>query len=59
MLGVVNRNPERSESLEFALRKFKRKVDQSGLMREVQLRSEFEKPSDKKRRKRAEARSRK
>lgn len=59
MIGIVNRNPEREDSLEYALRKFKRKVDQSGIMREYQLRTEYEKPSEKKRRKSAEARARK
>jgi len=42
---------KRNESIERALRRFKKKLDQEGLMQEVRDRRYFEKPGDKRRRK--------
>ena len=42
---------KRNESIERALRRFKKKLDQEGLMQEVRERRYFEKPGDKRRRK--------
>ncbi len=46
------------ESLEKALRRFKRKCERSGVLREVRDRRHYEKPSVKKKRKAAAARKR-
>jgi small subunit ribosomal protein S21 len=48
----------KGETVEKALRRLKKKLDREGLMREVRSRRHFEKPSEKKRRKSARARSR-
>ena len=42
---------KKGESFEVALRRFKRKIDQEGILREVRDRSYYEKPSSKRRRK--------
>lgn len=44
--------------MEKALRRLKKKLDREGIMREIRARRHFEKPSIKKRRKSARARSR-
>ncbi len=46
------------ESLEKAIRRFKRKCERSGVLREVRMRRHYEKPSVKKKRKAAAARKR-
>ena len=48
----------RGEPLEKALRRLKKKLDKEGTMREIRSHRYFEKPSEKKRRKSARARSR-
>lgn len=49
---VVKRERESDEDL---LRRFRKKFSKSGLMKEIKEKMYFEKPSDKKRRKRAQA----
>ena len=44
------------ESFENALRRFKRKVEKSGILTELRKRQHFEKPSVKRKRKQAQAR---
>jgi small subunit ribosomal protein S21 len=44
---------KKGESFESALRRFKRKIEQEGILREVRDRSYYEKPSKKRRRKRS------
>ena len=46
------------ESLEKAIRRFKRECERSGVLREVRMRRHYEKPSVKKKRKAAAARKR-
>ena len=46
----------KDESFESAMRRFKRKIEQEGILREVRDRKHYEKPSERKRKK---ARSRK
>lgn len=41
----------KDEPFESALRRFKRKIDQEGILREVRDRKHYEKPSDRKRKK--------
>jgi small subunit ribosomal protein S21 len=41
----------KDESFESALRRFKRKIEQDGILREVRDRKHYEKPSEKKRKK--------
>ncbi len=41
----------KDESFESALRRFKRKIEQEGILREVRDRKHYEKPSERKRRK--------
>jgi len=48
----------KGEPVEKALRRLKKKLDREGVMREVRARRHFEKPSIKKRRKSARARTR-
>ena len=45
----------RDNNLEKALRIFKRKVQKSGLLKEIKMRSFYEKPAEKKQRKKKEA----
>ena len=40
---------KKDESFESALRRFKKKIEQEGILREVRDRKHYEKPSDKKR----------
>jgi len=40
----------KDESFESALRRFKRKIEREGILREVKERKHYEKPSEKKRR---------
>ena len=42
----------KGESFESALRRFKRKIERDGILREIRNRKHYEKPSDKKRKKR-------
>lgn len=42
---------KKDESFEAALRRFKRKVEQEGILREVRDRKHYEKPSERKRKK--------
>lgn len=46
---------EKNEGIESLIRRFKKKVGKSGILQELKGRSFFEKPSDKKRRKRRES----
>lgn len=50
---------EDGESLESALKRFKKKVQKAGILTEIRRREHYEKPSVKKKRKRAQARRRK
>ncbi len=45
----------KGESFESALRRFKRKIEQEGILREIRRRERYEKPSERKR-KRGKAR---
>lgn len=49
---------KKGESVDRALRRLKKKLDKEGTMREVRAHRHYEKPSEKKRRKSARARSR-
>lgn len=49
---------EEGESLESALKRFKKKVQRAGILTELRRREHYEKPSVKKKRKRAQARKR-
>ncbi len=46
---------KKGESFESALRRFKRKIEQEGILREVRNRAYYEKPSVKRRRKKSRA----
>ena len=41
----------KDESFESALRRFKRKIEQEGILREIRNRKHYEKPSERKRKK--------
>ena len=41
----------RDESFESAIRRFKKKIEREGLLREIKERKHYEKPSEKKRKK--------
>jgi len=56
MTEVVRRE---NESLEDALRRFKREVSKGGVLREARRRQHYEKPSEEKKRKREAARRKK
>ena len=43
----------KDESFESALRRFKRKIEQEGILREVRDRKHYEKPSERKRKKKS------
>lgn len=47
---------KQNESLEKALRRFKKKIEKEGILRQIKARKHYEKPSVKKRRKMREAR---
>ncbi len=42
---------KKDESFESALRRFKRKIEQEGILRELRDRNHYEKPSERKRKK--------
>jgi small subunit ribosomal protein S21 len=42
---------KKDESFEAALRRFKRKIEQEGILREIRDRKHYEKPSERKRKK--------
>ncbi len=46
-----------NEPLERALRRFKKKIEREGILKQVKARKHYEKPSEAKRRKQREARS--
>ena len=48
-----------NEPLEKALRRFKRKIEREGILRQLKERKHYEKPSVRKKRKRMEARRKK
>lgn len=45
------------ESLERALRRFKKKIEREGVLKQLKARKHYEKPSERKRRKRRTAKS--
>ena len=47
------------EPLEKALRRFKKKIEREGILKQLRARKHYEKPSEEKRRKKREARSKK
>lgn len=49
---------EEGESLESALKRFKKKVQKAGILTELRRREHYEKPSVKRKRKKAQARKR-
>lgn len=51
MIDVPEIEVRKGESFESAMRRFKRKIEQEGILREVRNRKHYEKPSEKKRRK--------
>jgi len=48
-----------NEPLEKALRRFKKKIEREGIIRQIKARKHYEKPSVKKRRKQREAKKKK
>lgn len=56
--GVIQVKVRQNESLDEALRRFRRKVRKSGLMQQLRRRSTYEKPSERRRRKERLARKR-
>ncbi|MFH0913160.1 MAG: 30S ribosomal protein S21 [Candidatus Omnitrophota bacterium] len=50
---------KKDESFESALRRFKRKIEQEGILRELRDRKHYEKPSARKRKKARTAKTRK
>ena len=57
--SVPRINIKENEPLERALRRFKKKIEREGILRQVKARKHYEKPSVKKRRKIREARKKK
>ena len=51
MIGLPEIEVKKDESFESALRRFKRKIEQEGILREVRDRKHYEKPSERKRKK--------
>ncbi|MDD5679900.1 MAG: 30S ribosomal protein S21 [Candidatus Omnitrophica bacterium] len=47
-----------NESLEKALRRFKKKIEREGVLKQLKARKHYEKPSERKRRKRRSAKTR-
>ena len=47
-----------NEPFEKALRRFKKKIEREGILRQLKARKHYEKPSERKRRKRKDARRR-
>jgi small subunit ribosomal protein S21 len=50
--------PRENEDIESLIKRFKKKVNHSGILRDVKIKSHYEKPSEFKKRKRNEARVR-
>ena len=55
--NVVEVKLKRGESVDKALRRLKKKMDREGTMKEIRNHRYFDKPSEKKRKKRARART--
>jgi len=51
MIKMPEIEVKKGESFESALRRFKRKIEQEGILRELRDRKHYEKPSERKRRK--------
>ena len=51
MIGLPEIEVKKDESFESALRRFKKKIEQEGILREVRDRKHYEKPSERKRKK--------
>jgi len=51
MIIVPEVEVKRDESFEAALRRFKKQIEQEGILRELRDRKHYEKPSEKKRKK--------
>lgn len=51
MIIVPEVEVKRDESFESALRRFKKQIEQEGILRELRDRKHYEKPSEKKRKK--------
>ena len=51
MIILTQVEVKRDESFESALRRFKKKIEQEGILREVRDRKHYEKPSERKRKK--------
>ncbi len=49
MIDLPHIEIRKDESFESALRRFKKKIEQEGILREVRDRKHYEKPSEKKR----------
>jgi small subunit ribosomal protein S21 len=49
MISVSQIEVKKDESFEAALRRFKKKIEQEGILREVRDRKHYEKPSERKR----------
>lgn len=58
MIPVIQVKVKRGEAVERALKRLKKIMDNEGMMRQLRANRYFEKPSEKKRRKAARARSR-
>lgn len=51
MIRLSEVEVKKDESFEAALRRFKKKIEQEGILREVRDRKHYEKPSERKRKK--------
>ena len=51
MIRLSEIEVKKDESFESALRRFKKKIEQEGILRQVRDRKHYEKPSDRKRKK--------
>jgi small subunit ribosomal protein S21 len=51
MINLSQIEVRKDESFEAALRRFKKKIEQEGILREVRDRKHYEKPSERKRKK--------
>jgi len=56
MIKLSEVEVKKDESFEAALRRFKKKIEQEGILREVRDRKHYEKPSERKRKKAKERR---
>jgi small subunit ribosomal protein S21 len=52
MMNMPRVEVKKNESFEKALRRFKRKIDQEGILKEVRKRKHYEKPSERKKKRR-------